>query len=271
MATATITESPMDAAFGQASRMNILGVGISTINMNDAVGLSDALIRSGNKSYICVTDVHTVIEAQSDAALRSTLNRSFLTTPDGVPLVWIGRMLGHRRLRRVYGPDFLIEMCKVSAQRKYRHFFFGGKPGVAQSLAAKLTERFPGLEIVGTYTPPFRPLTRDEEQELEQMVEEAQPDILWVGLGSPKQEKFMAQFCGKLDVKLMVGVGAAFDIHSGAVKEAPQWLKNMGLQWLHRLVLEPRRLWRRYSICIPSFIWGISLQFLGVRRFSIGA
>lgn len=271
MATSTMTDIQIDTALSQASRMNILGVGVSTINMNDAVELSDTLIRSGNRHYICVTDVHTVIEAQSDSALRFILNHSFLTTPDGVPLVWIGRMLGHRRLRRVYGPDFLIEMCKVSAQRKYRHFFFGGKPGVVENLTAKLADRFPGLEIVGAYTPPFRPLTQVEEQELERMVQEARPDILWVGLGSPKQEKFMAHFCGRLDAKLMVGVGAAFDIHSGAVKEAPQWLKNMGLQWLHRLALEPRRLWKRYSICIPSFIWGISLQFLGIRRFSIGA
>lgn len=271
MDTVTMTDISIASASQPASRMNILGVGVNTINMSDAVELSDSLIRSGQRSYICVTDVHTVIEAQSDTVLRSILNNSFLTTPDGVPLVWIGRMLGHRRLRRVYGPDFLIEMCKVSAQRKYRHFFFGGKTGVAQRLSAKLRERFPGLEIVGTYTPPFRPLTRDEEQELAQMVEEAQPDILWVGLGSPKQERFMAEFCGRLNVKLMVGVGAAFDIHSGAVKEAPQWLKNMGLQWLHRLAQEPRRLWKRYSICIPSFLWGISLQFLGIRRFSIGA
>jgi N-acetylglucosaminyldiphosphoundecaprenol N-acetyl-beta-D-mannosaminyltransferase len=271
MSTAAIAAASTERAAGTASRMNILGVGISTIDMGDALKLSDALIRSEKRSYICVTDVHTVIEAQSDSALRSILNRSFLTTPDGVPLVWVGRLLGHRRVRRVYGPDFLMEMCKVSGERKYRHFFFGGKPGVAQRLAAKLMKRFPGLEIVGVYTPPFRPLSSDEERQLEQMVKEAQPDILWVGLGSPKQERFMAQFCGRLDAKLMVGVGAAFDIHSGAVKEAPQWIKNLGLQWLHRLAQEPRRLWKRYSICIPSFIWGVSLQVLGLRRFSIGA
>jgi N-acetylglucosaminyldiphosphoundecaprenol N-acetyl-beta-D-mannosaminyltransferase len=269
--TLEIAATTSGADTEQVRRMNILGVGISTINMKDAVELSHALIRSERKSYICVTDVHTVIEAQSDAGLRSILNSSFLTTPDGVPLVWIGRMLGYGRLRRVYGPDFLIEMCKVSAKRKYRHFFFGGKPGVAQELAKQLGERFPGLEIAGTYTPPFRALTADEERDLEEQIRQAEPDILWVGLGSPKQERFMAQYCGRLDARLMVGVGAAFDIHSGAVKEAPQWIKNMGLQWLHRLIQEPRRLWKRYSHCIPSFLWGISLQLLGIRRFRIGA
>ena len=172
-------------------------------------------------------------------------------------------------MRRVYGPDFLLAMCSHSLAQGYRHFFYGGRPGVAERLAGELTQRFPGLQVAGTYTPPFRPLNAAEEAELEALVAAAQPDVFWVGLGSPKQERFMAQYCGRLDVKLMAGVGAAFDIHAGYVKEAPGWLKRMGLQWLHRLIQEPGRLWKRYLKCVPSFIWNMSLQLLGLRKFSI--
>jgi N-acetylglucosaminyldiphosphoundecaprenol N-acetyl-beta-D-mannosaminyltransferase len=250
-------------------RTNVLGVGISVIDMNDAVAISDSMIKSRDRHYVCITDVHTVIEAQSDAAFRAILNNSSMTTPDGMPLVWVGQLQGHKNMSRVYGPDFLLEMCRVSVERGYRHFFFGGKPGVADRLVSELKEQFPGLTVAGTYTPPFRPLTASEEDELEDLVAQATPDVFWVGLGSPKQERFMAKYCGRLETKLMVGVGAAFDIHSGSVKEAPQWLKNAGLQWLHRLVQEPRRLWKRYLICVPGFIWKISLQFLGIGKFAV--
>ena len=254
---------------GVMPRTNILGVAVSVINMTDAIEFSDLLIRSGAKGYVCVTDVHGVIEAQADTTFRAILNNSFMTTPDGMPLVWVGTLQGHKRMRRVYGPDYLIEMCRVSEQKGYRHFFFGGKDGIAERLAEKLTLRFPGLRVVGTYTPPFRPLNADEDHELEVLVARAKPDVLWVGLGSPKQEQFMAKYCAKLDAKLMVGVGAAFDIHSGSIKEAPGWLKASGLQWVHRLALEPRRLWKRYLVCVPSFIWKIALQLLGIHRASI--
>lgn len=250
-------------------RTNILGVGISVINMAEAIERSDSLISSGGKGYVCVTDVHGVIEAQTDTSFRDILNSSHMTTPDGMPLVWVGRIQGHSEMRRVYGPDFLIEMCSVSAERGYRHFFYGGKPGIADRLADELTARFPGLQVAGTYAPPFRPLTAAEESELELLVAKSKPDVLWVGLGSPKQERFMARYWQKLDAKLMVGVGAAFDIHAGVIKEAPKWLKVSGLQWAHRLALEPRRLWRRYLVCVPGFIWNIGLQLLGIRRYKL--
>ena len=255
----------------QALRTNVLGVGVSIVNMDDAIRFSESVIRSHDKGYVCVTDVHGIIEAQSDFAFREVLNKSVMTTPDGMPLVWVGRIQGHKRIRRVYGPDYLLEMCRVSVKRGYRHFFFGGKPGVTERLALELSKKFPGLQVVGTYTPPFRPLNPSEELELEALVAKAKPDVFWVGLGSPKQERFMAQYSERLDAKLMVGVGAAFDIHSGAVKEAPKWLKTAGLQWLHRLIQEPRRLWRRYLNCVPNFIWMIGLQFLGVRRSGLRA
>lgn len=250
--------------------MNILGVGISVVKMEDAVLYSERVIQSGRRGYVCATDVHTIIEAQSDPRLRHVLNRAILTTPDGMPLVWIGRLLGYANIDRVYGPDYMLEMCRVSAARGYRNFLFGGKSGVVDDLKVALERRFPGLSVVGTYTPPFRPLNPHEEDELIEMVDRVRPDIFWVGLGSPKQDLFMAQYAEKLNTKLMVGVGAAFDFHVGAVKEAPEWIKRSGLQWAHRLFHEPERLWRRYFTCIPAFIWKIGLQLSGLRKYSTG-
>jgi N-acetylglucosaminyldiphosphoundecaprenol N-acetyl-beta-D-mannosaminyltransferase len=209
------------------------------------------------------------MEGFRDPALKRILNRSFMTTPDGMPLVWMGRLQGRKNMGRVYGPDFLLEMCRLSIARGYKNFFYGGRPGIAERLSARLKQRFPGLDVVGTYAPPFRPLSDREEEQLTALVEEAKPDIFWVGLGSPKQERFMAQHCGKLTCKLMVGVGAAFDFHSGAIKEAPRWLHGTGLQWVHRLAQEPQRLWRRYLTCVPAFLWRSSLQMSGLRKFKL--
>lgn len=261
-------------AVPRAPRTDILGVQVNVINMEDALRLSDELIRADGRGYVCVTDVHGVIEAQDDSAFRAILNNSYMTTPDGMPLVWTGRLQGHARMQRVYGPDLLMALCSVSVARGYRHFFYGGKPGVAERLVEVLKTKFPGLDVAGVYVPPFRALTVDEERDLRETLAAAKPDIFWVGLGLPKQERFMAQYCGTLDAKLMIGVGAAFDIHAGLVKEAPQWLKKAGLQWLHRLCQEPRRLWRRYTTCVPRFLWGMSWQLVrhgaGQRQLPIG-
>jgi N-acetylglucosaminyldiphosphoundecaprenol N-acetyl-beta-D-mannosaminyltransferase len=263
--------TPGTSTAPRTPRFNVLGVGISLINMQDAIQLSDALIRTGGKGYVCLTSVHGVVEAQSDHAFRSILNRSFLTTPDGVPTVWVGWLQGHRHIGRVFGPDYMIALCRWSVSRGYRHFLYGGAEGVAQELASALVNNVPGLRIVGVYTPPFRPLNQVEEAELAALVAEAKPDVFWVGLSTPKQERFMAAYLDKLDVKLMAGVGAAFDIHTGRIKDAPAWIKAFGLQWLNRLIQEPRRLWRRYLYNNPKFLWNIGLQFLGLRKFNIDA
>jgi len=239
--------------------------------MDDAIRFSDSLIRANGRGYVCVTGVHGVIEAQGDQAFRYIQNRSFMTTPDGMPMVWVGRLQGYSRMRRVYGPHYMLELCRFSVQRGYRHFLYGGRPGVAERLAAELTRRFPGLQVVGTYTPPFRSLNSSEDAELSALVAETKPDVFWVGLSTPKQERFMAQYFNKLEVKLMVGVGAAFDIHTGGIKDAPAWMKNLGLQWLHRWVQEPRRLWKRYLINNPKFIWNLGLQLLRIHKFNIEA
>jgi N-acetylglucosaminyldiphosphoundecaprenol N-acetyl-beta-D-mannosaminyltransferase len=247
------------------SHCNVLGVKVSAIDMPGAVSLSDDLISSGRRGYVCVTGVHGVMEAQADSDFLHILNNSFMNVPDGQPMTWVGRLQGFKAMKRVYGPDFMIELCNHSVERGYRHFLYGGNEGVAALLGQCLTQRIPGLQIVGTYTPPFRPLNSVEELELRTLIQETKPDIIWVGLSTPKQEKFMYRYLEQLDVPLMVGVGAAFDIHTGRTHDAPNWMKRSGLQWLHRLVQEPRRLARRYLINNPKFLFLITLQFLGLK------
>ncbi len=253
-----------------APRANVLGVGISATSMQDAVLLSEKLLSEGSKGYVCVTGVHGVMESRRDQEFRRILNGAFLCTPDGMPTVWVGRLQGHRGMRRVYGPDYMLELCRQSVAQGRRHFLYGGNQGVAEQLRLRLERLIPGIEIAGTYTPPFRPLTASEEGELIDLVNRIRPDIMWVGLSTPKQERFMARFIDRLDTHLMIGVGAAFDIHAGLLSDAPDWLKTCGLQWLHRLTKEPRRLWRRYLRNNPAFVWEIVLQFTHLRRFELG-
>ena len=244
-------------------RTNVLGVQVLAIDLDTAVARCEQLLAGDGKGYVCVTGVHGVMESRSDAELRTVLNRAFLCLPDGMPTVWVGRLQGHRGIRRVYGPDFMMAMCRRSQQTGWRHFLYGGAPGVVDKLAERLVSLMPWLCIAGTYTPPYAPLTPTQERELTDKVAHARPDILWVGVSTPKQEKFMAQYCDKLQVPLMVGVGAAFDLHAGLRRDAPDWMKRSGLQWLHRLCQEPRRLAPRYLRHNPRFLWEIGLQLSG--------
>ena len=250
-------------------RVNILGVGVSAISMAEAVDASLRLLERGERGYVCVTGVHGIMEAQGDPRFRELLNGSFLTTPDGMPTVWLGHAHGFSRMTRVYGPDYMLALAGAGAGRGLRHFLYGGKPGVAEALAGSLRERIPGVEIVGTYTPPFRPLTEAEERELAAELQAVRADVLWVGLSTPKQERFMGEYGSRLPVQLMVGVGAAFDLLSGNLSEAPAWMKRSGLQWLYRLVKEPRRLWRRYLTNNPRFVVLAGLQLLRLRRYPL--
>lgn len=254
---------------GPPARVNVLGVGISAINMGEAVHRCERQLAGPTKAYVCVTGVHGIMEAQRDAGFREILNRALLCTPDGTPTVWIGRLQGHATMSRVYGPDFMIELCRNSVASGYRHFLYGGGPGTAERLRRQLERLAPGIRIVGVYTPPFRPLSPAEEDQLIASVARVQADILWIGLSTPKQERFMARMVDRLDTRLMIGVGAAFDIHAGLRRDAPAWMKNCGLQWLHRLLQEPHRLWRRYLANNPRFLWQIALQFAGLRRFRL--
>jgi N-acetylglucosaminyldiphosphoundecaprenol N-acetyl-beta-D-mannosaminyltransferase len=250
-------------------RVNVLGVGISAINMEVALTTIEDWIARHYSRYVCVAPVHSVMECRKDAALRRIFNVSGLTTPDGMPLVWLCHLKGYRDVSRVYGPDLMLAICERSIARGYRHFFYGGADGVAEKMAVNLRHRFPGLSVAGTYSPPFRSLTPEEDAEIVRMINEASPDIVWVGLGAPKQERWMAAHGDKLTAPVLIGVGAAFDFHAGLKKQAPCWMQRRGLEWLFRLMTEPRRLWRRYLINNPLFVMLVLLQALGLRRYSL--
>ncbi|HTL72496.1 MAG TPA: WecB/TagA/CpsF family glycosyltransferase [bacterium] len=249
------------------NRINVLGVGISVLNLPGALEAIAAAVRERRKGYICVTGVHGVIEAQDDPDFKRILNGAFLCTPDGMPMVWAGKLNGHREMRRVYGPDLMLDVCAWSEASGAKHFFYGGADGVADLLVRKLKEKFPKLSVVGTFTPPFRALNATEEKNLAEQIRAAQPDILWVGLSTPKQEKFMAEYLPKLDATVMIGVGAAFDFHSGRVKQAPRWMQRSGLEWFYRLCSEPRRLGKRYLRNNPLFALKFFGQLSGWRKY----
>jgi N-acetylglucosaminyldiphosphoundecaprenol N-acetyl-beta-D-mannosaminyltransferase len=253
----------------EANSVNVLGVAVSPINMGLALQQISRAIEKKQKGYVCVTGVHGISEAQSDPGFRQVLNRAFLCTPDGMPLVWVGRWQGRRQMDRVYGPDLMLAVLELSEKTGWRHFFYGGAHGTAQVLTARLLERFPKLRVVGAGEPPFRPLYREEQQKLREDIRAARPDILWVGLSTPKQEWFMAQYLDQLDVTLMVGVGAAFDFHAGKVRQAPKWMQRAGLEWFFRLACEPRRLWKRYFKNNPLFLARIFCQLTGLRKFPL--
>jgi len=249
------------------NRVNVLGVGISVLNLKSALAAIAAAVREKRKGYICVTGVHGVMEAQADDAFKKILNDAFLCTPDGMPMVWAGKLNGHREMRRVYGPDLMLDVCAWSETSGAKHFFYGGADGVAELLAQKLKAKFPKLQVAGTFTPPFRALNTDEEKSLAEQVRAAGPDILWVGLSTPKQEKFMAEYLPKLDATVMIGVGAAFDFHSGRVKQAPRWMQRSGLEWFYRLCSEPRRLAKRYFRNNPLFVLKFFSQLSGLKKY----
>ncbi len=247
-------------------RVNVLGVGVSAINLESGRRIVAQALRDRTRGYITVTGVHGVMEAQDDPKLRAVFNDAFLVTPDGMPMVWMGKFAGKKEMDRVYGPDFMLEVCGLPG---VRHFLYGGSNGTVAVLKQKLEERFPGIQIVGTYEPPWRALTAEEETSLQEQVRLGRADVFWVGLSTPKQERFMAEYLPKLEVTLMAGVGAAFDFHSGKVSQAPRWMQRSGLEWFYRLCREPRRLWRRYLKNNPRFVFRAACQLLGLKRFSL--
>jgi N-acetylglucosaminyldiphosphoundecaprenol N-acetyl-beta-D-mannosaminyltransferase len=256
-------------AVGTLERVNVLGVGVSAIDPAMAIATIARWIAERDARFVTITGVHGVMESQRDEELRRIHNRAGLVTPDGMPLVWVSRLRGHRRVRRVYGPDLMLAVCQHSLEAGWRHYLYGGGDGVPELLAERLRERFPGLRIVGTCSPPFRPLTADEDAELVERIDAAVPDIVWVGLSTPKQERWMDAHVGRLQAPVLIGVGAAFDFHAGLKRQAPRWMQRGGLEWFYRLLSEPRRLWRRYLRSNPLFIGSILLQALGLRRYSL--
>jgi len=250
-------------------RVDVLGVGVSAVDMDGAIEVVDGWITAGDRRYVCVTGVHGVMESQRDEELRRIHNAAGLVTPDGMPLVWLSKWRGWRNTTRVYGPDLMLALCEHSLTTGYRHFFYGGDEEVGQRLVRRLQKRFPGLVVAGAYAPPFRPLTAGEEEAIVERINESAPDIVWVGLGTPKQERWMAAHVDRLTAAVLIGVGAAFDFHAGTKRQAPLWMQRSGLEWLFRLAQEPRRLWKRYLVNNPVFIWLALVQI--ARAKSPGA
>jgi N-acetylglucosaminyldiphosphoundecaprenol N-acetyl-beta-D-mannosaminyltransferase len=241
----------------QAGRVDVLGVGISAISLSGAVDEIMRWIRDGERHYVCVTNVHTVIECQHDEKLRRIHNESGLTTPDGMPIVWCAKHAGAQGVTRVYGPDLMYALSKPLAESASSVFLYGTTPRTLELLTARLISDFPGLRIAGSYAPPFRPLTPAEDGDVVRLINDSGAAVVWVGLGAVKQEYWMAQHRESLHASALIGVGAAFDFHAGVVKQAPLWMQRRGLEWFYRLCREPRRLWRRYLRTNPAFVFGV--------------
>lgn len=246
-------------------RVNVLGVGVSAIDMNQALAIIESWIGRREQHYVCITGVHGVMESQRDERLRAIHNEAGLVTPDGMPLVWLSRLRGYPGVDRVYGPDLMLACCERSISRRYSHFFYGGAEGVPERLATRLSARYPGLRVAGMYSPPFRALTPEEDEQVLDRINAASPDVVWVGLSTPRQEWWMHRHAGRLTAPVLIGVGAAFDFHAGLKRQAPYWMQRSGLEWLFRLMSEPRRLGRRYLVNNPAFLWRILRESTGSR------
>jgi N-acetylglucosaminyldiphosphoundecaprenol N-acetyl-beta-D-mannosaminyltransferase len=243
----------------------VLGIHVDTVQIPEVVTQMEDWIEDGQACrFIALTGMHGISEANTDSEFKTVVNSADLVVPDGMPLVWLGRLRGHSMRRRVYGPELMETFCRETGCR-YRHFFYGGAADVAENLATSLQERF-HIVVAGTFSPPFRELTAEEDRALIDRVNQAAPDVLWVGLGAPKQERWMHEHRVRLRVPVLLGVGAAFDFNSGRLRQAPRWMRENGLEWLFRLAIEPRRLWKRYLVKVPSAIWSISLEIFQVRK-----
>jgi N-acetylglucosaminyldiphosphoundecaprenol N-acetyl-beta-D-mannosaminyltransferase len=247
-----------DVASSTFARVDVLGVGISAIDPTDALGEVTRWIDNGLRHYVCVTGVHGVMESLGDPELLRIHNESGLTTPDGMPMVWAARIAGAKNTRRVYGPDLMLAVCERAAQRGWGCFLYGATDEVLDQLRSNLSDRYPDLKIVGSHSPPFRPLTPEEDEAVVRRINESGAQIVWVGLSTPKQERWMASHIGRVNASALFGVGAAFDIHAGKLRQAPRWMQRSGLEWCFRLASEPRRLWRRYAVNNPRFVLAIS-------------
>jgi N-acetylglucosaminyldiphosphoundecaprenol N-acetyl-beta-D-mannosaminyltransferase len=240
----------------------LLGVPVALTDYERTLDWIDEAVAADSREYICVAAVHTVMASQEDPELRSAVLGSSFTVPDGQPLVWALRALGHDLGDRVYGPELMDRACARAANTGLKMYLYGGRnQGALAQLARTLRLRHPGLKIVGGFAPPFRALTPAEESHIARDIDRSGADVVWVGIGVPKQEKWMAQMRPRLQAPVLIGVGAAFDFHAGLVPQAPQTLQRCGLEWLFRLAQEPRRLWKRYLRYNPRFVIGFARQY----------
>jgi N-acetylglucosaminyldiphosphoundecaprenol N-acetyl-beta-D-mannosaminyltransferase len=209
----------------------------------------------GGGGYVCFANTHVVVMGREDPGFRKIINESFMTLPDGKPVYLSGKIRGISKLEHIPGPDFFQQLIASGKLPRLRHYFYGGRPDVLEGLIKNLRYRFPRVEIVGYESPPFRAMTQDEESAAIERIRSVRPDLIWVGLGAPKQEMWMATHWGTLRPAVLLGVGAAFDFHAGRVKRAPVWLQRAGLEWLYRLSREPKRLWKRYAYTNTMFFF----------------
>jgi N-acetylglucosaminyldiphosphoundecaprenol N-acetyl-beta-D-mannosaminyltransferase len=240
----------------------VLGVPLALTDYDQTLEWIDATIAHHGRGYICVAAVHTVMVCQEDPELRAAVLNADFVVPDGQPLVWAMNALGHHLPSRVYGPTLMERACERAARTGVRMYLYGGRnQGALVQLALNLRQRFPGVKIVGGYSPPFRDLSPQEEDAIVVEMNRSKADVVWVGVGAPKQEKWMAAMRDRLDAPVLVGVGAAFDFHAGLVPQAPEWMQSAGLEWLFRMAQEPRRLAPRYARYNPRFIRGFARQY----------
>ena len=248
-------------------RANVLGIGIDAVNMQQALAKIAQELEQRRKGYICLAGVHGVMEAQRNPEVARVLAGAALVAPDGMPTVWVGHYQGHSQMERVTGPDLMLEVMRREEFRGYTHFFCGGKEGIAGELRDQVLAQFPFVKIAGTYMPPFGPMSPEQEEEFIEQIGRLKPDIIWVGISTPKQELFMERYLPLLDTTLMFGVGAAFDFHTGRIADCAEWIKRCGFQWLHRLMQDPKHLWKRYLRNNPSFLFSIALQLTGLKSY----
>jgi|SRR5829696_3426851 len=266
-AIASAPAPPDQSVVPPIAQAAVLGVPLALTDYRGALDHIDTAIAQDARAYVCVAAVHTVMEARDDAELRAAVDGAAFTVPDGQPLVWALRALGHDISARVYGPELMLQACERAAQSGQRQYFYGGRDDTSlHRLTQSLRERFPGLRITGSWSPPFRELSERELDGIAARINRAQPDVVWVGIGVPKQEKWMAAMRERLDAPVLIGVGAAFDFHAGLVPQAPGWMQRAGLEWAYRLRQEPRRLWRRYARHNPRFVTGFARQWAAERR-----
>ncbi len=247
--------------------VEVLGIPLAITDYERTMDWMDATIVDGGRGYVCVAATHTVMACQEDAELRQAVVDSDLTVPDGQPLVWAMNALGQNLPSRVYGPELMARYCGRSVATATKMFLYGGRnQGALVQLALNLRRLYPGVQIVGGYAPPFRPLSSEEEDAVLAEINGSGADVVWVGIGVPKQEKWMAAVRDRLDAPVLVGVGAAFDFHADLVPQAPALIQSAGMEWAYRLFREPRRLWRRYLRYNPRFVTGFARQYAAQRR-----
>ena len=245
----------------------VLGVPLAVTDYERTLDWIDATAEAEGRGYICVAAVHTVMACGEDAELREAVLGADFVVPDGQPLVWALQLLGHRLRDRVYGPELMDRACARAARTGRGFYLYGGRDEESLALLEReLVRRHPGLWIAGRHCPPFRPLTESETQAVADDIDASGADVVWVGLGVPKQEKWMAAMRERLSAPVLIGVGAAFDFHAGVVPQAPNRVQRFGMEWLFRLVQEPRRLWRRYARYNPRFVAGFLRQYVRHRR-----